>query len=335
MVKIMSCLNNYSHSIGVVVIGRNEGVRLKKCLESIIKSNAIVVYVDSGSTDNSIDIAKSAGANLVYLDLSRPFTAARARNEGFNRLRELDFNLSYVQFIDGDCEIIDSWLEQASEYLIEHPDVAVVGGRRRERYPEASVYNMLCDIEWDTPVGESKACGGDALMRIEAVQQVAGFNPTVIAGEESELCVRIRAKGWKVWRLDMEMTIHDANITRFSQWWKRNVRSGYAYALGAFMHGQYPEYHRVHTSRRIWFWGLYLPVTIFLSSTVEPFLFIFLLLYPIQVVRIKFGNPHIVKNGWLYALFTSMGKFPEVQGQLTFLFNRLMKKQGSIIEYKS
>lgn len=324
----------YFNSVGVVVIGRNEGDRLKICLESVIGVASKVVYVDSGSTDESISIAKTLGVDIVNLDIAIPFTAARARNEGFACLCEIEPNISYVQFVDGDCEVVDGWLEHASEYLNKNKDVAIVCGRRRERYPEASVYNALCDIEWDTPIGEAKACGGDALMRVDVLQEVSGFNPSVIAGEEPELCVRVRQNNWKIWRLNYEMTFHDANITRFSQWWNRNVRAGYAYALGASMHGKAPELHRVRETRRIWFWGFYLPISILAFGLFDPLLFLCMFVYPLQVVRVKNKNNHIKENGWLYALFVTIGKFPEMQGQLRFLINRLVNKQSRIIEYK-
>ena len=326
--------NILQNDVGVVVIGRNEGERLKVCLKSIIQQVSNVVYVDSGSTDNSVGYAKKKGVEVIDLDISIPFTAARARNEGFSRLLELDPSLSFVQFIDGDCEVVEGWIEEAAEYLKQNSKVAVTCGRRRERYPHGSVYNMLCDIEWDTSIGEAKACGGDALMRVDVFKDVSGFNPHVIAGEEPELCVRVRKKGWKIWRLDLDMTLHDANITQFIQWWKRNVRAGYAYALGAAMHGSAPEYHRIRETKRIWLWGMYMPVLIFVAGIVEPWLFILSSVYPMQIIRIKFKNTHISKHGWLYALFVTVGKFPEMQGQLKYLLNRLMNRKSSIIEYK-
>jgi glycosyltransferase involved in cell wall biosynthesis len=199
-------------NIGVVVIGRNEGERLRKCLASVARQTGKVVYVDSGSTDNSVEIAESLGAVVVNLDMMRPFTAARARNEGFMRLREAAPDLAYVQFVDGDCEILPGWLEEAALFLDEHPDVAAVCGRLRERFPERSVYNMLCDIEWNTPVGEAKACGGNAMLRADALSQAGKYREDLIAGEEPELCVRLRASGWKIWRLAAEMALHDADM---------------------------------------------------------------------------------------------------------------------------
>jgi GT2 family glycosyltransferase len=173
-----------------------------------------------------------------------PFTAARARNEGLARLLE-GGPLDYVQFIDGDCALQPGWIDTAQAFLDENPQAAVVHGRRRERYPEATVYNQLCDWEWDRPPGQAISCGGDAMMRVAAFQAVGGYDPHLIAGEEPELCVRLRAAGWQIWCLDAEMTLHDAAMTRFGQYWRRARRAGHAYAEGAAMHGAPPERHGV------------------------------------------------------------------------------------------
>ncbi|GAO34678.1 glycosyl transferase [Sulfuricella sp. T08] len=322
-------------SIGVVVIGRNEGERLRKCLESVKEIADRVVYVDSGSTDGSVAMALGMGLGVVELDLNTSFTAARARNEGFNKLLELVPGLTYVQFVDGDCEVVPGWLEKAARFLDGHTDVAVVCGRRRERFPDRSVYNMLCDIEWDTPVGEAKACGGDALMRTDALECVGTYREGLIAGEEPELCVRFRAAGWKIWRIGEEMTLHDAAMTRFGQWRKRSLRGGYAFAEGAHLHGAPPERHQVKESRRIWIWGLGIPVvTVSLAIWLGTWGLAILLIYPAQVVRLALCGTRSVRENWWRALFLVLGKFPEAMGQLSFLYNRLAGKTAHLIEYK-
>lgn len=322
-------------SYGVVAIGRNEGERLRKCLESVAGQAARVVYVDSGSTDGSVAMARSMGSEVIELDMQTPFTAARARNEGFERLRQLAPDLRYVQFVDGDCEVVSGWLDVAAAFLDVHPEVAAVCGRRRERHPERSVYNLLCDIEWNTPVGEAKSCGGDVMMRVDALAAAGGYRSSLIAGEEPELCVRLRAAGWRVWRLDREMTLHDAAMMRFGQWWKRTLRSGHALAEGAFLHGAPPERHRVRESRSAWFWGLGWPLFAFVCTVlVGPFGLVAFALYPLQVVRLALRGDRSMRENWWRAVFLVIGKFPEMLGQMKFLFHRHLGGQSRLIEYK-
>jgi GT2 family glycosyltransferase len=318
-------------TIATVIIGRNEGARLVACLASVRIGIGDVVYVDSGSTDGSVAAAEGAGAQVVVLDTDVPFTAARARNAGVAALtRPHDF----VQFIDGDCALDPDWLETARTFLHDHPKVAVVCGRRRERYPEHSVYNRLCDHEWDTPVGEARACGGDAMMRLDAFDAVGGFDPALIAGEEPELCVRLRAAGWQIWRLEAEMTLHDAAITRFGQFWKRARRGGYAFAQGAAMHGAPPERHGVAGTRRAVLWGLVLPVLIgLLALAFGPWALVLALVYPVQVVRLalRYGGD---RGAWERAFFLTVGKFAEGRGVVEYYRQRQSGRAAQLIEYK-
>ena len=313
--------------LGAVIIGRNEGARLVACLESLSSGVRPLIYVDSGSTDGSVAAANAAGAVVVALDTTVPFTAARARNAGFARLMQ-EGAPEFVQFVDGDCRVQPGWLAAAQAFLLAHPDVAVVCGRRREIHPEASVWNRLCDAEWDTPVGEAKACGGDALMRSAAVGQVGGYDPALIAGEEPELCLRLRAAGWRIWRLDEEMTLHDAAMLRIGQWWKRTRRAGYAFAEGAAMHGAAPEFHWVAETRRALVWGLGLPMIGLLGLFVSPWAALIFAAYPVQVLRLRrrFGSER--------AIFLTLGKLPEAMGVVQFWLNRLLHRRAALIEYK-
>ena len=325
--------------LGAVVIGRNEGQRLIRCLHSLRTQVTRCVYVDSGSSDDSVAQAQALGVDVVNLDMTRPFTAARARNEGLARLRHIAPDITLVQFIDGDCELQPDWLPHATAFLREHPDVAVVCGRRRERFPQASIYNQLCDIEWDTPIGLAKACGGDALMRVVALVAVGGYRPDLIAGEEPELCVRLRAAGHQVWRLHVEMTWHDAAMYRLSQWWQRNRRSGYAFAEGAWLHGAPPERHFVAETRRALVWGALLPLLwlVWIAMGAGGLAGLWLGIYPLQVARVARRVGAMWPNHpipWQHAFFLILGRFPEVQGVLTFHWRRWRRGPVRLIEYK-
>jgi cellulose synthase/poly-beta-1,6-N-acetylglucosamine synthase-like glycosyltransferase len=323
-------------TVGVVAIGRNEGERLRRCLESVQGLAQAIVYVDSGSNDGSVELGRSLASAVVELDLSIPFTAARARNQGFHKLMELQPNTEYVFFVDGDCEVVAGWLQKAVTFLVDHRDMAIVWGLRRERYPERSIYNMLCDMEWtEYPLGETKACGGDALIRADALREVNGYRPDLICGEEPEMCVRLRRAGWRIYHLDEPMTIHDAAIYRFGQWWRRMLRGGYGFAQASALHGAPPECHGVLESRRAWIWGFCIPVlTIILFILGGAWALLLLLVYPVQMVRLaRLGKRSAWQNPWR-AVALVLSKFPEVLGQMKYFLDRYRRVQSGLIEYK-
>jgi len=322
--------------VALVVIGRNEGERLRRCLGSVTSQLNVVVYVDSGSTDGSTEWAAGQDVDVVDLDLSKPFTAARARNAGAARVFDLGSSVRYVQFVDGDCELAPEWLDRAKAYLELNPGFVAVCGRLRERHPDRSIYNKICDIEWDTPVGPARYFGGIVMIRAIAFREVGGFRGDLIAGEEPELAIRLRKAGGLLCRIDFEMALHDADITRFGQWWRRSVRAGYSYALGASIHGAPPERHWVRESRRSWTWGFFVPALGILSALTENFefsiavLFIFAFQWFLLFIRGR-GDRRLRLAS---ATFLIIGKFAEFTGQVRFLWYRLVRQKSGLIEYK-
>lgn len=319
-------------NIGAVAIGRNEGERLLRCLNSLSELTGRLVYVDSASTDGSAAAARTLGAEVVMLDMMRPFTAARARAEGFARLESLAPGLEYVMFVDGDCEVERGWLEAATGFLDDHPDFAVACGRRRERSPDASRYNALADREWNTPAGEAAACGGDAAMRCAALREVGGFDPAMIAGEEPELCRRLRAASWRIMRLDVPMTIHDAAMTRLGQWWRRAIRSGFGYAQAWHRtrgRGSEAPLYRRELARALTWAGLIPLGAVALALLFHPAL---LLLWPLAAVAQYLRMTR--RDGQAAAALAIVGKYAELAGALRYFLRALRGSAGGTIDYK-
>jgi len=320
--------------VGVVAIGRNEGERLRRCFDALPAGLREVVYVDSASTDESVEEARRRGIEVVALDMSVPFTAARARNAGLRRLREQWPDLRFVQFIDGDCTLHPDWLHAAVQEIEADPALAMVCGRRRELHPDASVYNRLCDMEWDTPVGEVESTGGDALARQDAVLGAGGYDEGLIAGEEPELCARLRSSGWKIRRIDREMTLHDAGMLRFSQWWRRSVRAGHAFAEVSAMHrGAFRG-----ETLSIVAWGLVVPAAALVTAPFTHGTGVLLLLgFPVLWMRIlarRLARGDILPDAFLYASACTLGKFPEFAGAVRFWWNRACQRKTDLIEYR-
>ena len=325
-------------SLGIVTIGRNEGERLRHCLLSLIRARVLVVYVDSNSSDGSAELARSLGVEVVELDTSRPVGVPRARNEGAARLCEINPEIRFIQFIDGDCELVDGWLEHAAEALENRPDAALVTGRRRERFPTRSIYNRLAGLEWDMPLGEIQSSHGDILIRAEAFHEVGGFNPAFLVSEDFELCLRLRKAGWILLRIDFEMSIHDMAMTQFRQWWWRNVRTGYGYADGLMLHGKSPERFCVREVRGILFWGVALPaVSLVLAWPTRGISLVLLAAYLYLYLRIR---QYALRRGWsaadarVFGFWCILGKFPNAWGLFTYWIRQFTRKERRIIEYK-
>ena len=339
--------------VGVVAIGRNEGERLSRCLDALAGLGATVVYVDSDSTDESIALARERGVEVVELDMSLPFSAARARNAGFERLSRIDPEVRFVQFLDGDCEIADGWLERGRRELEEQSEAAVTFGRRNERFPERSIYNRLADIEWNIPITGGKgdeaavACGGDAMIRAEAFRAVGGYNPSIPAGEEPELCQRLRGAGYSVVRLDAAMTWHDSAMLRFRQWARRQFRTGYGgldFATRFGRRGDDPFRHQIRSAR---FWALGWPLALIVAGSTAALLSgpvaggltagLVALALPAQAVRIAARNR--MRAGSLgtalaYGILTMVGKFFQLAGQCLYVRDRHTGRHARLIEYK-
>ena len=337
--------------IGIVIIGRNEGERLVRCLASVAGRGHDVVYVDSGSTDGSVEAARTVGAAVVELDISRPFTAARARNEGWRHLCEGGAP-DFVQFVDGDCVLDEDWLGAANAALDADPRLAGVAGRRREVAPDASPYNRVCDMEWDAPLGEVRTLGGDALYRQAALAEVGGFDPAFICGEEPEMCFRLQAAGWRVARIGAEMTRHDADMTRFSQYWRRMLRTGWAYGEGAATYDRAEGGLNRTGRKRALRGGALFGLTLFFAALavvaaalgsglwVVPALGAFagLGLIGVQIVRTaqsRTTRGDRPRHALLYGALITLGKPAQALGVLRYARAQRRGEAATIIEYKT
>lgn len=329
-----------SLSIGFVVIGRNEGERLKTGLRAIksISPDSLIVYVDSGSQDESVAFASSLGITVEELDMSIPFTAARARNTGGNKLLSLDPNLQYIQFLDGDCELLPGWLETAIDYLSQHKQIGIVSGRRSERFPEASIYNQLIDIEWNTPAGEILAVLGDMCVKTETFKSIDGFNETIIAAEDDDFCLRARRAGFNTYRLDADMSKHDANIMTASQWYRRSKRGGHGYANIHHLHGKGPEQYFKREIKSVLFWGALVPgafiIFLFLFPPISGLILLAYLAFVGRTIlrRIRMGDRLKVAIAYGVLIFT--GKVSEFMGIVQYCKNKLLSRKHQLIEYK-
>lgn len=325
----------------VVVIGRNEGDRLARCLQSVLAMQhggmeLECFYVDSGSTDNSVAVAESLGFKPIALNTDRP-TAAKGRNAGWRAGRG-----EFVLFLDGDTVLHPAFVQEASQ-VFKDASVSVVWGHRRELYPERSVYNRVLDLDWMYQPGWTPFCGGDALFRRSMLEATAGFDETLIAGEEPELCRRILALGGTILHVNLPMTGHDLAITRWSQYWHRASRAGHAYAEIAerFRTSDNPFWSdEVHRNRRraltlfgVAAGGVLLALLLRLLWPLELVVFVLLALSMRSAWKARWKS----KSAWtllLYGVHSHLQQIPIYFGARRFYRNRNAGKRSQLLEYK-
>ena len=320
--------------LSVVVIGRNEGERLARCLESLQSLDAEVIYVDSASTDGSAERAAALGARVIVVRPERP-CAAVGRNAGWRAAHG-----EFVLFLDGDTVLHPDFVPRALAEF-DDPDVAVVWGHRRESRPEQSIYVRVLDLDWIYPPGNSEFCGGDALFRRNVLERTGGFDQSLIAGEEPELCRRIRAPGYRIVHIDAPMTTHDLAIGSLRAYWQRAFRAGHAYAEVAdrFAASSDPLWRR--ESRRNLLHGAallayppLLAATLTLNVLMPAALAALALFVLARSVRRCAWKTDSWSTRILYALHSHLQQIPILLGQLAYRRNRRHGARQRLIEYK-
>ena len=324
--------------VGTVLIGRNEAPRLARALQVLGENPARVIYVDSGSTDGSPEIAERAGVSALRLT-EGPFSAARGRQAGLERLLAQNPELEHVQFLDGDCAMDEGWIAAASQFLDENPAVAAVTGRLREQRDASSLLLRVVEVDWDLPSGDTDVIGGNSMMRVSALVAVGGWRADLVAGEELDLSTRLRTAGLRLHRLARDMCRHDIGITRWSEFWRRSIRTGHSYAELALLHrGAGPLRWQSRTLGNIGY-GLMLPVLLvagllaYRPLAIAALAVDCLLVARLAVGRLRRGDPALV--AFAYAFATAACKLAGGIGVLKLMASRARGRRPTLIEYKA
>lgn len=328
--------------LSVVIVGRNEGERLTRCIQSVYAAHHLppdteIIYVDSNSQDQSPEHARQLGAKVLVVHPPRP-AAAIGRNAGWKVATG-----EYILFLDGDTLLNPDFIQAALTALENDPQLAIVWGHRREIYPQKSVYQRVLDLDWLYRPGYVEFCGGDALMRRQVLEAVDGYDPQLIAGEEPEMCQRIRDKDYKILHIDHPMTLHDLAITHWSQYWQRAVRTGHAYAEVSqrLQHTPNPLWQKeavkniIHANLLFDFLLFGSLFSLLLMSWwplgIASLLFLALSLRSAWKARWKANNPWTL---FLYGLHSQFQQIPIAIGQLSYYWYKWRGKRRQLIEYK-
>jgi glycosyltransferase involved in cell wall biosynthesis len=299
-----------------------------------------ILYVDSASTDNSVALAEGLGVRSIVLD--GPTTAARARNAGWSRT-----SAPFVLFLDGDTLLHPAFVRDNLIHF-DDPSIAGVFGDRREMHADmrtaASIYNALFDLDWNTLPGFTLYFGGDALVRRAALVDVDGYNQRLIAGEEPDMCRRMRERGYRILHVAAPMTRHDLAMHRFSQYWRRSMRTGHAYAEVASLYSNTPDPFWTEESHRNLVRGLFWLIAPAGSAALSVARRSWLPIGLFAVAAAALGartairasrKTHSSRLLLAYALHSHLQQVPILFGQLRFWRGQRKGRNSGIMEYKS
>ena len=157
------------------------------------------------------------------------------------------------------------------------------------------------------------------------------------------MCQRIRTLGFSILRVDRPMTGHDLAMTRFSQYWRRAIRSGYAYAEVStrFSGTDLPLWRTEARSNLIHGAGLLgiivgaplLSIALHSIVPIAAAVAIVTLLALRTAVRYRWKTSDLVTL-LLFSLHSHLVHIPLLFGQLKFQLDRLAGRTRELIEYK-
>ncbi|MDB4634321.1 glycosyltransferase [Rubripirellula sp.] len=195
--------NNEKPEVTAVIIGRNEEEYIAMAIKSVLKvgtrlGGVEVIFVDSASTDQSIEVAAEFPIRILQLKPDWPLCVAAGRYTGVRHAKG-----KHILFLDGDSEVGEQWLVEATEFLNANPLYGGVAGVLNERYVDESGECIggkenVRDQDLTVYKTEKKSLGGIALFRSEAIDQVGSVNPHLPTAEDHELCLRLRVRGFKL-----------------------------------------------------------------------------------------------------------------------------------------
>lgn len=247
--------------IGVVVVGTDPGDTPEAAIRSAGEGRP-VVFVAPSDSSQAAAIARRAGAAVVELDGLSTATGGRARNAGYRQLKTLAPDLGFVQFIPAGSALHPDWLTSAAHFMARRPEVSVIEGATKERYPRPSKFAAFGSGEAFL-AGEAQASGPMMLVRVEGFEAAGGFRNDLKTGETEDLCLRLRRRGRHIWRLDAPMAVREIQPSNISGWWSSAVRRGFGFAYSAALHGRAPERFRAPETARAVIWGGLYPAFVF------------------------------------------------------------------------
>lgn len=231
-------------NVSVIIKAFNEEKNICAAIESSLAAVAEVggevILADGHSTDRTVELAAQYPVRVVQLVNARERCCGVGPQLGYQHSRG-----EYVYLLDGDMRMVPGFLPEALSFLAQHPEAAGVGGRVAELNTESLEYRErgLRAAAHLSP-GEVDRLDGGGLYRRRAIEECGYISDRNLHSyEEFDLAARLRARGWKLWRIAVDAVTHYGHDVPPYQLLLRRWRSGYACGAGELVRGAIGQPH--------------------------------------------------------------------------------------------
>ena len=182
-----------------VIIGRNESQHLPRTFRSVLKVTNNIIFVDSNSSDNSVQIAKDFNIKTILRVTSSYGTAALSRSVGATHV-----STKYIHFLDGDETIEKDWVDKALLKIKSDKNIAGVHGYKKVFKKNDKDYTILSDkADW-----EPDYLQGAFLIDRKIYEMSGGMETRIFGEEERDLYLRVKSLGYEIWYIHELMASH-------------------------------------------------------------------------------------------------------------------------------
>lgn len=314
--------------VSVVVIGRNEEKHLEACFRSIFNMNyphnkLEIIYVDTDSRDKSVDIAKQFNVKIAEEQSDFP-SPGLARNRG---IREAQYEI--IHFIDGDMTVDRNYLKNAIPTLQKN-NIACVIGDISERYSDRSFLAKVLNYPWrkrKKGIVDAPGAGGTFLKSI--LQEIGGYNPLILKGQETELGFRIRQKGYQIYKIENKMGTHDYGINNIHSLMKHSYTMGKSYGKILTLPPQQSYFDFINHARNLLIQGIILFTVILCLLLTKKVLFVLLIPVVLSLyVTIRHMKEYYSHRDWyapIYYIIMHLSKPIVLYGLLEYLCTHFIR----------
>jgi glycosyltransferase involved in cell wall biosynthesis len=245
-------------SVSIIIKAFNEQRHIAASIESALRAlagmNGEIILADSASTDQTVEIAATYPVKIVTL------RSAADRSCGAGVQLGYQYSVGdYVCLLDGDMQLHTDFLPAAIKFLEQNPEFAGVGGMIVERETGNCEYVKRAQaVDFDRLPGEVKKldCGG--VYRRQAIETVGYLGDRNLhGGEEFELAVRLRARGWRLSRIAVTAIDHNGHAGNPYALLRRRWLTGFAFSTGEILRATFGRESFPLTLRKLR-WELFL-----------------------------------------------------------------------------